>query len=162
MTKRILLLLLLLSVLMYTGCGGGGGGKTPPVSTGSVSGKVTSVGELSTTILQPSQSFPKVEVSRNNSFRSASIHNEKIIRFRDDINPSDIEQIVQSMGGKIKKKVYGPHNTYVITLTTSYFKSSAFQDNNIVYIEDNIYWYAFSLSPNDTYYEDYQKWHYSM
>ncbi|NLY75118.1 MAG: S8 family serine peptidase [Firmicutes bacterium] len=166
MAKRSLLFLILISVLVYSGCSGGGGGGgriIPYTQLGSVSGTISSAGELSTTIKLPN-TFSIVETNKTNSYLPASIPHEKIIRFRDGLTLSHIEQIVQSMGGKIKEKIYGPNNTYVISFANQSFKASTAIQNNsdIIYIEDNQYWHAFSVTPNDEFYESRQKWHYSM
>lgn len=164
MIKKIMLLLMLISVVMYTGCSGsnGGGGSKP--STGTIQGTVSipsdsaSSGSLSISNSNSTADFLKVPL-RKSQFTQQSVANEKIVKLRPGLNESEAAQIIASLGGTIKKKLYGTESTYLITVNDKTFsKSSANQNSNIEYVEDNLKFQAFA-EPNDTY---YPLWNYNM
>lgn len=151
---------MLLSVLMYAGCGGGGGGGTP--STGTIQGTVSiqsdTSGSFNISSSNSAANFPKVSL-RKSQFTQQSVTNEKIVKLRPDLNDSEVAQIIAGLGGTIKKKLYGTESTYLITVNDQTFsKSSASQNSNIVYVEDNLKFQAFAV-PSDPY---YPLWNYDM
>ena len=150
---------MLISVVMYTGCGGGGGSRP---STGTIQGTVSfssdtaPSGSIDISNSNSAANFPKVPL-RKSQFTQQSVANEKIVKLRPGLNDSEAAQIIASLGGTIKKKLYGTESTYLITVNDQTFsKSSASQNSNIEYLEDNLKFQAFAI-PNDP---GYPIWNY--
>lgn len=169
MAKKLLLILMLISVLTYTGCGGGGGGGTidPPTLVGAIQGTVsigtTSSLSISTSTLNLAQSanFSKTSV-RQSRFATESVANEKIVKLRSGLSATEAANIIASIGGTIKKKLYGTESTYLISLNDQTFsKSAASQNSNVEYVEDNLKFHAFA-TPNDPYFTAPYYWNYNM
>ncbi|NLY75113.1 MAG: peptidase S8 [Firmicutes bacterium] len=173
MAKRSLLFLILISVLVYSGCsgGGGGGGITPVIpTTGSVSGQVsgfqtTSFSNSNYQLSKKINPSTKLVVKQFNvNSDPIPLPNEKIIKFRPGISKSEIENMIQNIGGKIKKEIYGSPNTYVVIIDSKYstFSIDSLNTNSqIEYIENNMRLRAFAVTPNDSDYPK-QKWNYEM
>lgn len=160
MKKKILLLLILISILMYAGCGGG---KSKP-TTGTIQGTVSFSSDIASSgSLQVSNSnynlatnYPIVPL-RKNQFTQQSVANEKIVKLRPGLSATESANIIAELGGTIKKKLYGTESTYLIAINDQTFsKSSAIQNSNIEYIEDNLMFQAFAI-PNDP---GYPIWNY--
>lgn len=173
MAKKSLLFLILITVLVYSGCGsGGGGGRPTPVipTTGSVSGQVsgfqtTSFSNSNYQLSKKINPSTKLVVKQFNvNSDPIPLPNEKIIKFRPGISKSEIENIIRSMGGEIKKEIYGSPNTYVVEIDPKYSISSINSLNTnsqIEYIENNMRLKAFAVTPDDTHY-NLQAWNYEM
>ncbi len=164
MTKRLFLFLILISVLLYSGCGGGGGKKTTP-PLGAIQGTVTFDGSSSSLNVaafntQP-VNFAKASL-RQNLFSKQLVANEKIVKLRPGLSAQEATNVIASLGGTIKKKLYGTEATYLITVNDQTFsKSSASQSSAIEYIEENLKFQAFA-TPMDPYFIEPYNWNYNM
>lgn len=168
MAKKFLLLLMLLSMLIYAGCGGGnGGGSKPTPIVGAIQGTVSfgpssSSLSISSIELKP-QNFVKKSFHQSKStFMQQSVPNEKIVKLRPGLSDQEAANIIASLGGTIKKKLYGTESTYLINITDQIFKkSAASQSPEVEYIENNLKLYAFA-KPNDKYFTPPFDWNYNM
>jgi Subtilisin-like serine proteases len=135
----------------------------------SISNETFSVSSVSKSVtiqsLVSSSVFPVVKL-RTSWAKSATdiVSGEKVIRFRAGLPTEEINQLVQKMGGKIKRKMYGNDDTYIIEVDSQTFSASSVSkssdivysgDNHIIHVMDN------TVTPNDTYYSTYQTWNYS-
>lgn len=129
------------------GCGGG------RATTGSVSGKV--IFGVQPASLSSKNSYPVIPLNQNSkNIQSASLNSEKIIKFRSGLGESEIAKIVSGMGGRLKHKIYGTENSYVVDMgvTHSSLKITNY-DSNIESIADNIILHA-SAVPDDPSYPE--------
>lgn len=129
------------------GCGGG------RATTGSVSGKV--IFGVQPASLSSKNSYPVIPLNQNSrNIQSASLNSEKIIKFRSGLGENEIAKIVSGMGGRLKHKIYGTENSYVVDMgvTHSSLKITNY-DSNIESIADNVILHASEI-PNDTSYDE--------
>lgn len=168
MAKKFLLLLMLLSMLIYAGCGGGnGGGSKPTTSVGAIQGTVSfgpSLSSLSVSSIElKPQNFVKKSFHQSkNTFMQQSVPNEKIVKLRPGLSDQEAANVIASLGGTIKKKLYGTESTYLINITDQAFKkSAASQSPEVEYIENNLKLYAFA-EPNDEFFTPPYNWNYNM
>lgn len=162
MIKKTSFLAVLLCIILISGCG-----KSRP-TTGTVTGMIsgaggTSFGIANNNVVPLDQnsriSFPVVPLRQSNRLKSQAVPNEKIIKFQPGISELEIQKIIKSMGGVIKKKVSGFNNVYVVSNDSGSLTLSALNNNSaIVYAEDNGTVEAF-VTPQDTYFS-FQSWNY--
>ena len=140
--KPFIIFLLLVLMFVNQGCGGG-------TSTGTVSGKVifgvqpAGFPILNNYLVIPLFHIPPVS-------KSVAANTGKIIRFRPGLAESQIARIVAAMGGKLKYRMYGFIDTYVVDIASSSLKLSGY-GSEIESVEDNLPLYA-SAIPNDSLY----------
>ena len=159
MKKQILSSILFL-ILLISGCGG----SSP--ATGTITGTVSlpiQAAAIHSSSITSINNFPKVSVRRHHSsLRAIAVSNEKIIRFKDNLSSQEIANTIQTLGGKIKTKLYGTNNTYVISMSSPISALSLKSNANIIYAEDNQLFYAMDVVPDDPDYAAQQAWNYQM
>ncbi len=168
MTKRLLILLTIISILTHTGCGGGrGGDENPSTNIGAIQGTVSfgpssSSISISSIALKPNNFVKKSFYQSKSAFEQQSVANEKIVKLRPGLSDQEAANIIAGIGGNIKKKLYGTESTYLVTINDQIFsKSSASQNFEIEYVEDNLKFQAFA-TPNDEYFTSPYYWNYNM
>lgn len=145
-----LTIVFLLFGLMVTNHGCGGGSRT-----GSVSGKV--IFGVQPSAFRFPDHYPVIPLIRSSkTFQSAATNSEKIVKFRSGLGESEIASIVAGMGGKLKYKIYGTANSYVVDIHVNVSNSSlklAGYGSEIESIEDNLPLHA-SAIPDDLLYQN--------
>jgi serine protease len=144
--EKLLIIVVLFGLTILQGCGGG---DNP--GTGTVTGKV--IWETESAAFHLSGTYPVIPLRRSSpTLKSATMNQEKIIRFRPGLQESEIIKWVTDMGGQLKSKIYGTQNSYVVTMApTNLSLKIARNDSNIESITDNTIFYA-STIPHDTLY----------
>lgn len=164
MKKKSLLPILLITAFIFTGCGGGGS-KEQPV-TGIYGRIVFETDATQETLLAASfQSFRPLAKAINAIKPTAMtpvVPREKVVTFRPGLSAAVRDALIRKVGGRLKKKIYGTEDTYVITVDENSFSTTDLENlAGIERIEDNPRCYPLRI-PNDPFYETHQAWHYGM
>ncbi|HBF39549.1 MAG TPA: hypothetical protein DDW50_19795 [Firmicutes bacterium] len=163
--KSIIFTMLL--VIFLSGCGGGrssspassnasGGGIAGVISFGTMTSSADSL-HLKSASATVERNFAKAGLQRLKGSGVQKIPGEKIVKFRQGLSASEIEQLVTAMGGTVKRKLYGNGNQYVVAVNNASAAFSAKNNSNIIYAEDNAVFHIMN-EPNDAYYATDQIW----